>query len=467
MEPVESIQSKPSISAPNKNLILFIICIVNFFVSFAGPGFSVAIPAIGRDFNSNVILLNWVITISQLTAGVFAIPAGRIADMFGLKKIFILGLSIYLPFTILTVLSTNIYMLLGCQVIQAIGLAMIFPTTTAIISAVFPSEERGKALGIVVGILYFGFSLSPLVCGFLTENFGWRSIFLLAVPGCLAAFILVLWKVKQEWVHSRGEKYDYTGSVIYAISLISLLLGFSVLPEMYGFILILAGVTGMVIFFRWENRVSSPVFNTSLFRNNRIFLFSNLTTFISYTAASAVTYLLSLYLQYNKGLTPEHAGLVIFAEPLMQAVFSPLSGWLSDKVEPRIVVSVGMGLICLGLIPFIFVTSGTPLIMIIIPLVVLGMGFGIFSSPNTNAVMSSVSPENLGIASATLSTMRTLGILLSMAITMVIMSVMMGRVVITQEYYGIFLNCVRVAFGIFSVFCLAGVFLSLARGKLR
>jgi MFS family permease len=467
MVPGDVTESKTQEATTNKTLILVIVCVVSFFISFLGVGLNVAIPAIGKEFSANAILLNWVVTVSILTSGVFSIPCGRIADMFGLKKIFILGLIIFLPFTILTVFSNSIYMLMVCQAIQAIGLGMILATSAAILVAVFPPEERGKALGFNVGVLYFGFSTSPLVCGFLTEQVGWRSIYLIAVPGCLIGLILLLWKVKQEWVHSRGEKFDYPGAVIFGLSLIFIMYGFSVLPELYGFFLLLSGIIGMFIFFKWESSNSSPVFDVSILRNNRVFLFSNLTAFISYSAVAAVAYLLSLYLQYNKGLTPGAAGLVLAVQPVIQAALSPLSGWLSDKIEPRIVVSVGMGLTCAGLVPFAFVAASTPLIWIVVPLFILGMGFGIFSSPNTNAIMSSVSEKNLGVASALSGTMRTLGILFSMAVTMILMSIFVGRVVITPEHYDSFLVCLRVAFAIFTALCFTGIFFSLSRGKVR
>ncbi len=454
-------------AATNKNLVLVICSLMCFFLAFPAYGLNIAIPTIGKEFNADVILLNWVVTLSILTTGVFLLPCGRLADIIGIKKVFTLGLIIFIPFSILTIFSTSIYMLLIFQMIQAIGLSMVFSTYIAFISEVFPAKERGRALGINVGVLYFGFSISPFVCGFMVEHFGWRSIFLIAIPGCVLALFFLLWKVKEEWMHSQGEKFDYQGTIVYGLSLIALMYGFSVLPQIYGFILVVIGLAGTVFFLKLEGRIKFPVLDTSIFRNNRVFLFSIITTFISYAAVHAVTYLLSLYLQYNKGLSASVAGLVLFAQPVMQAIFSPISGQISDRIEPRIVASLGMGLTCLGLIPFAFVSTDTSLWVIITALAVLGMGFGLFSSPNTNAIMGSVQPKYFGVASASLSTVRTMGQLFSMAITMIIISVYIGRVVITPDYYVTFLTCVNVAFSIFAVLCFVGVFTSLTRGKVR
>jgi len=218
---------------------------------------------------------------------------------------------------------------------------------------------------------------------------------------------------------------------------------------------------------RWEIRVGSPVLNMNLFRNNTVFAFSNLAALINYSATSAVGFLLSLYLQYVKALSPQNAGLVLVSQPVMMAIFSPLAGRLSDRIEPRIVASVGMALTTIGLLPFVFLNEGTPLGFIVASLVLLGFGFALFSSPNTNAVMSSVEHRFYGVASATLGTMRLTGQMLSMGIAMLILAIYVGKVQITAEYYALFLTSLKTAIGVFAVLCFVGIFASLARGKVR
>jgi len=227
------------------------------------------------------------------------------------------------------------------------------------------------------------------------------------------------------------------------------------------------GIAGLAGFLYWENRASSPMMEVGIFKNNRPFTFSNLAALISYMAVYSVAFLLSLYLQYIKGLDPEQTGFIMLVQPIMQAFLSPLAGRMSDKVEPRIVASAGMGLTCLGLVSFVFLTGETSMVHIIVTLAVLGIGFALFSSPNVNAIMSSVAPKYYSVASATSNTMRSVGQMLSMGVTVTVLAVIMGRVEITPQYYPDFLTSTRLAFAIFAVLCLAGIFASLSRGKVR
>jgi len=415
----------------------------------------------------DAILLGWVATAYLLAAAMFLVPLGRIADIYGRKRIFTYGMITYTAASLLSAISTSAAMLISFRVLQGIGGAMIFSTGVAILTSVFPPEERGRVLGINVAAVYAGLSLGPFVGGLLTQYLGWRSIFWANVPLGLLIIALIFWKLKGEWAEAKGEKFDIAGSIIYSLMLIAIMYGFTMLPELPGAGLILAGGLGIVAFVKWETKVKSPVLDVRLFRNNTVFALSNLAAFINYSATFAVSFLLSLYLQYIKGLTPQIAGLVLVAAPVVQAIFSPFAGRLSDKIEPRIVASLGMGLTVIGLIFFIFLGNTTSLWFIIAGLIILGFGFALFSSPNTNAVMSSVEKRSYGVASATLATMRQIGMMFSMGMVMLIFAIYLGRVQITPEYYAPFLSSLNTAFIIFTVLCFGGIFASLARGKVR
>jgi MFS family permease len=344
---------------------------------------------------------------------------------------------------------------------------MVFGTGVAILTSVFPPEERGRALGINVAAVYIGLSVGPFVGGFLTEQFGWRSIFALMVPLGLLMVIIVIRKLKGEWADAEGAKLDVPGTILYSTTLVAIMYGFSQLPHALGVSLLAAGLLGMVLFVRWELKAESPLVNMDLFRYNRTFAFSNLAALINYSATFAVGFLLSLYLQYIRGFTPQQAGLVLVAQAAVMALGSPFAGKLSDRIEPRIVASAGMGFIVVGLVFLTFLSETTPLWMIVLALVLLGIGFALFSSPNTNAVMSSVERNSYGVAAGTVATMRMTGQMFSLGIVMLIFAVAMGRVQILPEYYDQFLTSVRIAFGIFAALCFGGVFASLARGKVR
>lgn len=288
---------------------------------------------------------------------------------------------------------------------------------------------------------------------------------MVTVPLGVAAIFLVLRKMKGEWAEAKGEKFDFIGAIIYGLALVGVIYGFSMLPEMLGVSLIVAGALGIFAFVRRERRVESPLLDIKLFGKNKAFLFSNLTHLISYSSTFSVAFLLSLYLQYIKGLSPQSAGLVLVALAAVQCGFSPVAGRLSDRIEPRILVSIGLGLSAVGLARFIFLTENTSLGSIIGNLVLLGFGRALFVSPNTNAIMGAVNQKAYGIASATLATMRQVGIIFSMGITMLLFAIYVGRVEITPQHYPLFLSSTRVAFIIFTALCSAGIFTSLLRGK--
>jgi len=225
------------------------------------------------------------------------------------------------------------------------------------------------------------------------------------------------------------------------------------------------GAAGFPVMIRWEARAKSPILDIGLFRGNRAFTFSNLAALINYSATYAVTFLLSLYLQYLKGLNAEQAGLLLVSQPIFQAVFSPVTGRLSDRSESRKVASLGMAATIVGLFPFVFMDEGTTWVYITVGLALLGFGLAMFVSPNTNAIMSSVERRFYGVASATLGTMRLIGQMLSMGITMVIFETYIGRVEITPAVYPMLLTSIKTAFVVFSILCACGVFAPLVRGK--
>ncbi len=451
----------------SKKATLLLAGIASFLTPFAGSSVNIALPSIGKHFSMDAVLLSWVATAYLLAAAALLVPFGRVADIYGRKKVFACGILFYTISALLCGVATSAIMLISFRVLQGIGSAMIFGTAVAILTSVFPVKERGRALGVNVAAVYLGLSLGPFLGGFLTEHLGWRSVFLVNVPLGLIIVGLILWKLRGEWAEARGEKFDFTGSIAYSLSLVVIMYGFSLLPSMLGVGLIILGVLGIFAFVRWEARSKSPVLDVSLFRKNTVFAFSNLAALVNYSATFAVAFLLSLYLQYIKGFSPQSAGLVLVAQPAVQAMFSPLAGRVSDRIEPRVIASAGMALTFVGLCLLTLISEETGLPFIIGSLILLGFGLALFSSPNTNAVMSSVGNRFYGVASGTVGTMRLTGQMLSMGIVMLIFAVYIGRVQITPEYYPFFVQSTKVAFIVFAALCFGGIFASLARGRVR
>jgi EmrB/QacA subfamily drug resistance transporter len=450
-----------------KNLVLLIAAVASFLTPFMGSAVNVALPVISRQFEMNAVLLSWVATAYLLAAAVFLVPIGRLADIHGRKRVFVIGIVVYTTSSVLAAVAPSGLFLVLARVVEGAGAAMIFGTGTAILTSVFPREERGRALGINVAAVYLGLSLGPTLGGLLTQQLGWRSVFLVNLPLGTLILILVTTRLQGEWAEARGEAFDLVGSLLYGSALMALLIGVTFLPGPLGFGLIVGGVLGIVLFALWELRAPSPVLDIRLFRRNRAFALSNLAALINYSATFGVGFLMSLYLQYIKGMTPRQAGLVLIAQPVMQALFSPLTGRLSDRVEPRIVASAGMGLTAIGLVSLTQIESATPIARIVVSLVLLGLGFALFSSPNINAIMSSVERRFYGVAAGTQGTMRLIGQNLSMGIVTLVFVLVIGQVEIMPENYPQFLTSVRTDLVILSTLCFAGIFASLSRGKVR
>ncbi len=448
-----------------KRVAAIVAALSSFLAPFMGFSVTVAMPSIGSEFSMDAVLLGWIATAYSLVAAMFLIPFGKAGDIYGRKKVFTYGMAVYTVASLLCALAPSGNLLIAFRVLQGIGSTMIFGTGVAILTSVFPVQERGKALGMNVAATYLGLSLGPVLGGFLTGYFGWRSIFVANVPIGLVVIALVLWKLRPEWAEAKGETLDVVGSAVYAISLAAAMYGFSQLPAPLGIGLTLVGLLGLGLFIWWETSVDSPVLNVNMFKRNAAFTFSNLAALINYCATTAVGFLLSLYLQYIKGMTPRDAGLILVAQPIVMAILSPVAGRLSDKIESRTIASVGMGLTAVGLVLLTFLNEQTTLGFIRFSLIVLGSGFGLFSSPNINAIMSSAERRFYGVASAVLGTMRLVGQTLGMGIITLVFALYIGQVEITPRIYPLFLTSVKTVFVISAALCFAGIFASLARGK--
>lgn len=428
---------------------------------------NIALPAIGHQFAMSTVVLNWVATSFLLAAAIFLVPMGRVADIYGRRTVFLYGISFFAAGSLLISFARSTPLLLSFRVLQGIGGAMISGTSVALLTSAFPGTERGRVLGINAAAVYLGLSLGPFAGGLLTAALGWRSVFWVCGLLGLAAVVVALFWLKSDRAESGGEQFDWAGSLVYGMALFALMYGVSTLTTLRGVMLAIGGIIAMAAFVVWETRVNSPVLNLSLFRNNRPFVFSSLSALINYSATFSVGLLLSLYLQLVKGMRPELAGLVLVVQPAVQVVLSPVTGRLSDRIEPRVLASWGMALTTVGLLIMAFIRISTPLAVIITGLLVLGTGLAFFSSPNTNAVMSSVDRRFYGVASGTLGTMRLVGQVLSMSIILLTQSVYLGHLSITPGTFALFVHSMQAALIVMTALSFAGIFASLARGTVH
>jgi EmrB/QacA subfamily drug resistance transporter len=450
-----------------KKIILLVASLSSFLVPYTGSSITVALPAMAAQFHADAVTLGWITSAYIIAAAVFIVPFGRYADIIGRRKIFLAGLIVFTLASLGCAVAPSENILIGARFLQGIGGAMLFSTSVAIVTQVYGTGERGWALGITIATVYAGLSIGPFLGGILTDRFGWPSIFLVNIPIGLVTLALTLWGVNHEWADAAGERFDLNGAVIYGLMLFMFIFGMLLIPDLAGPLWITAAIGAAVVFYWWEKRQASPLIDFSVFIGNRTFVFSNIAAMINYGATYGVGVLLSLYLQYIQGFSAETAGFILVAQPVVQTVFSPVAGRLSDRIEPRIVATAGMGLTTLGLSFFIFLGPSTPIYMIVASLMVLGLGYGLFSSPNTNAIMSSAHMKHLGLASGMVATMRSLGQLLSMAIAMSCFAIFIGPVTITPSVFPALMTSVTVAFIVFTVLCIAGIGASYVRGTIH
>ena len=458
----------PQQLSPNRTMVLVVATSGGFLVTFMMSAVNIALPLIEAEFHVSAVTLSWISLSYILVAGATLLPAGRIADLYGRVRLFIWGMIVFTVISFASAFAPSVGILLALRSVHGLGLAIGAATSIALVVLAYPPESRGRALGLNVAGVYLGLTLGPVLGGLIIHNLGWRSLFLVVGALGLVNVGLPLWKLRHiDWREPKNARFDVLGSVVYAASLTAVLLGFSLLPDIPGAIVIAAGIAGLMGFLWWETRAADPLLNVDLLRRNRVFAFSNAAAFINYSATFAMVFLMSLYLQYNRGLNPQTAGFVLVTGTFVQAVFSPVAGRLADRVEARYVASAGMAVCVLGLFALSFVGTTTPYWYIITMLCVLGLGFAFFSSPITHAVMSSVDRQWVGVASATLATMRLAGISMSLGIATLVLAIEVGRQAIQPSDYPQLLSSVRLSFLIFTALCVCGLAASLVGPRHR
>ncbi|NLT40082.1 MAG: MFS transporter [Clostridiales bacterium] len=452
----------------NKNartgITLMIVMITSFIAPFMIGAVNLAIPAIGIEFGADQSQINWVVSGYLLASAAFLLPFGRLADQYGRRKIYLIGVAMLGIAALGCALARSLAVLIFFRVFQGIASSMIFATAMAILTSVVPPQSRGKALGFNSAATYVGLSVGPVAGGFVSSNFSWRAIFILNVIICAILLALTLWKLKGEW-KGESKKLDGGGIALCILSQFLLLFGLTDLTAgLLNQIGCALGVILLAVFFVYEKRREDPLIPIEAIGKNKVFVFANLATLINYSATFALSFLLSLYLQAALRLDGGVSGLILLVQPVLMAVLSPVTGALSDRVSSSVLASTGIGISAVGLFLFSFLTINTPVILIIANLALIGIGFALFASPNTNAIMSSVDISLYGIASSFLGNMRLIGQSFSMAVVSIITSIYIRDLPLgSYEYVEQLMVSLRAAFIVFAVLCLLGVFASLVK----
>ncbi|RJS48253.1 MAG: hypothetical protein CIT03_09005 [Methanobacterium sp.] len=448
----------PILDKKSSLYILIAVILGAFLIPYTGSSLNVSLPSIGRDFGLDLVILNWIPTVFILANAALILPFGRSGDIFGRKKIFTIGISIFTLFSFLAAIAPSAYFLIFFSFMQGLGCSMIFATGVAILSSVFPLGSRGEFFGIYVTSVFIGLFSGPILGGFLTQNFGWRSIFLFNIPLGLIIIFLIYARIKTDWIGSRGENFDIKGTLIYIPSVIFILYGFTTVFTVLGKILIISGVSGILLFLKLESSAEYPILHPQIFKK-AVPLLSSGASLLLNTSTSAVWVLISLYLQLIQSISPLTAGIILAIQPLLVAIISPFAGRLSDKIGGAPLSLIGIILTVLGLYMATFLEVDTSIIFIMILGVILGVSNALFASPNTNTFMGSVENRYFGSASATFSTMIFSGQLLSMAIVLLVFSSLLGGMEIDPSEYAQFMLSLKITFSIFTIICILGTIL--------
>lgn len=446
----------------NKYVVIIGI-LSSFAVAFNSNALSVALPTIATEFALSNIVQNWVVSIYLLVIAAVSVPLAKICGKYGLKRTLIIGLFIYLLGAVMSGIAFDATTLFISRFIHAIGSAVLFVNVMAMITAQIPPQNRGQAVGFTIMGVYIGLMSAPTIGGILVENFSWRSIFYITLP-LIFISIFLLYKIDKEWTIGVDKSIDTMGSLLYIIAISLLMYGFTILNEFNGIIISLVGIVILLFFVKYELKQDNPIYEIKLFKNPK-YASSNIAAFISYFATFVVTYILNNHFQYLMGHSPQTTGFILFVSPLLMAICAPFSGRLSDKVDAQILAAIGMGMVSVGMFLLCMLNESTPLYMIIIAMCLHGLGFGIFSSPNSNIILGSVEKKYIPTASASLSTVRTIGQSFSLGLLTLIFSCIMGNVPIMPSNYPLLVQSSQITMVFSTIFCIMAVVLSLVGVK--
>ena len=442
---------------------------------------SVTLPTISQELGMDYSTSVWVPTAYLAVTAALLLTMGRLSDVRGRKPIYVAGFGLFALGSLLCSLSQNGEQMILFRGLQGIGAAALMATATALVTDAFPPQERGKALGINAMSVYIGLSLGPPLGAVLTGTLGWRSIFWVNIPIAATVIMLAQWKIAKPSRPRPDTRFDLAGASSFAIGLVAFLIALT-FGESWGWTsaftlgLIVLAVAMFAIFVVNEGRLGKcAMFQLDLVTRNRLFAAGNLSALLNYTAYFGVSFILSFYLQRVLGMDLYTTGLVLLSMPLVMSVLSPISGWMSDRVGSRALASAGMFIMAAGLLLMSTLTATSSAAEVVAWFVILGVGMGLFSSPNTSAIMGCVEGDRLGVASGTLSTMRTVGQSMSLAIMGALIATASSTELVSALFMGAplppgtadedFIRGMALAFRVSAGIAVAGALASLARGR--
>ena len=428
-------------------------------------GVNIAIPNLAEDLHANAKMIAWMPTLYLLSSVMFMLPCGKVADNYGRKRVYAFGLGLNAVASLMCALATSIEWVLFWRFIQGAAGAMIFGIGVAIITSVTPDNKRGMALGTSAACVYIGLSAAPAVGGWLTEMWGWRAVFYSQIPLVLLLLAAIKLFLHGEWKNDKKSPFDWWGTVIFSLFALFLVLGLSDLPDIAGWLLTVLSIICLMLFIVHQSRSRRPLIRVQMFLESRVFSLSLTTSFLMYASNFSLAFLLSLYLQYIKGLSPTHAGQIILLQAVSMAIMAPLAGRLSDKVQPRLLATLGCIIVLVGFFLLSRLSISSSTVYISGSLLLLGIGFGLFSTPNNNAIMGAVDKSELGVASSSMNLSRTIGNLFGMSLINLIVHYYLGDSTFSAQNGHALMSTISLAFTVSLGFVILASCISALRGR--
>jgi MFS family permease len=457
-------QTEKPVHSPAMLRAVIIAAIIGDFLSpFLIASLAISTPEIGKDLGLDIVSLGWILSSFLLASSVLMLTAGRLGDCIGYKRIFTAGLVFSLIGCTIAAFASTFPVLILALVIIGICSGFMWATTIPLRLSAFPPEMRGKLMGHNAAAVYSGVAAGPVIGGVLIHFFGWHSIFLAVIPVVLFNLLLVwfwVWKLPDTCTGTLAG-FDTGGSVLFAVAMTTLIYGFSIIPGMTGFLCIGGALLLFTGFILYEKRVIHPILDVSLVFGNRKFLFAGTAAMLGYSITAGMMYVMPLFIQSIMGYSPLITGMVYVGAALCQVIFSVVAGRMSDQASPGHISAAGLGLATIALLLLLGIDPTTSLFVIAGLMMILYTGMAFFGTPNTYAIMGSVPIEKHGMAAGTIATLRRFGNQFSIAIPMMVFSIILGNVVLSSVETREFLLSFRIIIGIFVVLTVIGIVCSI------
>ena len=435
-------------------LTLFVILLGSFLAPLQMHSSTLAIPAIAREMGLTADIISWFTLSQVLASACFVLPAGKLSDRFGRRRMFSFGLLICSIACFIGGISFNGYMVLLARGLQGIGAALIFAAAVALLVSVPPQEQRVRVMGIYISVAYVGTVTGPLFGGFVIEQFDWRYVFY--VPGAIFLVLTMIgfMFIKWERYGDRNTRIRLLDLSLYLASLLLIALGVYDANHLQGQLLLLSGMSMFAAFCWFQSKRRDPLLQVKLFTQSRTFTILGIAHLLIYVSILALPFTLTLYLQYLKGVNAQSAGMILLVQALCTALIAPFSGTLSNYFRPRYLIFTGVGLFVVACVMLASLGPASSVWVVVIAIALIGSSVGIMDTPIVHTSLSTVDHKLLGSASATMNCLRTMGGFIGMGLVSYLMGFHLGNTKIVPSLYPQLMMVIEQFFMVSAMFAL-------------